>query len=125
MARLPLRRSLRAGAVYDILLGFVIVATGPGLLRALGHPLSDGALFYFHLASLPLWILPVLYWTASRAVDPDPFRGPVLWARGAGGAAILFLVFAIPPEVRWIFAAIGVIDLGWAVLHAALWRRSA
>jgi hypothetical protein len=119
--RLALRRSLLAGALYDALLGTVVLLAGTALRRAMGAPVSDP--FHFQLAALPLFLLPVLYLAAARAADPDPFRPAILWARGGGGACLLVLVAAHRPPAPWLYVVIGALDLGWALLHAALWRR--
>jgi hypothetical protein len=119
--RRALRRSLILGAAYDVVLGAVIVAVGVRLLGALGQPVPDR--FHFHLTLLPLFLLPALYWAAARAADPDPFRLPVLCARGGGGSLILLAVLLWPPHAAWVYLAIAAGDLVWAGVHAGLWRR--
>ena len=119
--RRALRRSLGAGALYDLVLGLGILLAGPELGDALGAPVRDP--FHFHLAALPLLLLPALYGAAARAADPDPFRPAVLWARGGGGALLLAFTAAFRPEAPAVYVAIGALDLAWAALHAALWRR--
>ena len=120
--RRPLRRSLVAGAVYDLALGLFIVLFGPRALVALGYPVPD-PVFLFYLSGLALFILPVLYGAASRAAQVDPFRAPVLWARAGGGAFILLVTLLFPPPGAWIYAGVAAADLVWAAVHAALWNR--
>ena len=121
-SRGALRASLRAGAVYDVVLGIGILFLGRRLLAALGYAVLPPA-FLFRLAALPLFLLPALYLAAARATDPDPFRGPVLWARGVGGLIVLALVLAHRPPAAGIYAAVGAADLVWAAVHAGLWRK--
>ena len=123
VSRPALRRTLLAGAVYDLVLGLFILFLGRTAMARLGHPLPDHAVFYFSLASLPLLVLPALSAAAARATDPDPFRPAVLWARGAGGALVLLLALTLRPEPLWLFLIVGTLDGVWACLHAALWRR--
>ena len=118
-----LRRSLVAGAVYDLVLGLFVLTLGPDLMARLGHPLSVAALFYFRLAALPLCILPIVYISAARSPHVDAFRIPVLGLRGLGGGLVLASLL-LGPEPAWLFLAIGFGDLGWAMLHAFLWRAS-
>jgi hypothetical protein len=119
--RRALRRSLYLGAVYDLLLGLFVLTAGARVLAALGQPLPDR--LHFHLALLPLVLLPALYVSAARATDPDPFRPAVLWARTGGGVLILLATALWRPEAVWIYASIGVGDLAWAGVHWGLWRR--
>lgn len=123
LPRRALRVSLLGGAVYDLLLGCTILFAGEGIMDALGAPVS-GFPFYFALASIPLFILPVLYSVAAFSHPMDGFRAPVLWARGGGGLLIILFVILHRPGAAWLFTVIGLVDLGWAVLHAALWRSS-
>jgi hypothetical protein len=116
-----LRRTLLAGAFYDLVLGAGTALAGPAILASLGAPVADR--FLFTLALLPLFVLPVLYRAAARASDLAPFRLPVLWARAGGGGLILVLTLVLRPGAAGIYLAIAVVDLGWAALHAALWPR--
>ena len=118
----PLRRSLLAGAAYDLALGLFIVLAGPRVFEWLGHPLGE-AQFHFALGALPLFVLPVLYHGAARAGDTEPFRIPVLWARAGGGGLILLGVLLFQPPLAWIYVAVGLGDWAWAILHLGLWRR--
>jgi hypothetical protein len=120
--RKPLRQSLVLGAGYDLILGAYILILGRPTLEALGHPVPEPG-FYFLLAALPLLLLPALYVSAARSEALDAFRPAVLWARGGGGAFILLLVLTLQPEASWLFLVIGVLDLGWALLHQFLWRH--
>ncbi len=122
--RRRLRASLVAGAVYDLGLGAFIMTAGPRAIRAAaGLPPAD--LFTFRLAALPLFLLPALYLAAARARAVDPFRAPVLWARGAGGAIVIALAVLHHPPGAAVYAAVGIADLAWAAVHAALWGRPA
>lgn len=117
-----LRGSLVAGAIYDLALGFWILFYGLRFLSGLGYA-PGGSSFLFHMAALPLLLLPVLYVSAARAKDTKAFRPAVLWARGGGGAVLLMLVLVHRPEAGEIYALLGVADLVWATLHALLWRK--
>jgi hypothetical protein len=121
LPRRALRISLLGGAVYDLVLGCLILVQGGRIMDALGAPVT-GFSFYFALASTPLFILPVLYSVAAFSDPMDGFRAPVLWARGGGGLFIVLLVILHRPGAAWVFVLIGLADLGWAVLHASLWR---
>lgn len=121
LPRRALRISLLGGAVYDLLLGCLILISGQGIMDALGSPVT-GFPFYFALAAAPLFILPVLYSVAAFSDPIDGFRAPVLWARGGGGLFVILLVILHRPGAAWLFVLIGVMDLAWAVLHAVLWR---
>jgi hypothetical protein len=92
-------------------------------MAALGAPVDEFR-FHFYLSALPLLVLAVLYATAARAADPDPFRVPVLWARAGGGALLVLLALFLNPPAAGLFVLVGGIDLGWAVLHALLWARA-
>jgi hypothetical protein len=121
-ARSGLRRSLIAGAVYDVALALFIVFAGEGAVARLGAPLPAGALFFFRLAALPLLLLPALYLAAAAAGDPGPFKAAVLWARGGGGAILIGLALLHRPEPLWLFLGVGVADLAWWAVHGLLWR---
>lgn len=121
LPRRALRISLLGGAAYDLLLGCLVLFGGGPIMAALGHPVT-GYAFYFALASAPLFVLPVLYGVAALSESPDGFRAPVLWARGGGGLLIVLLAILHRPGAAWLFVLIGGLDLGWAVLHAVLWR---
>ncbi len=116
-----LRTSLLAGAAYDLALGLFILVFGPRAMAGLGSPVT-GSEFYFHLAALPLLVLPVLYAGAARSPAVDAFRPSVLWARGGGGAFVLILAALLRPVGAGVFVAVGAADLGWALVHAVLWR---
>jgi hypothetical protein len=117
-----LRLSLRLGAIYDLLLAGTVLLAGRSLFNLLGIPLPE-PYFYLPLATLPLILLPVLYLAAARAGDCDPFRAPVLWARGGGGGVILMIALLEAPTGMGLLVAIGIVDLLWAGIHGALWRR--
>lgn len=119
--RRALRGSLAAGAVYDLVLGLFILALGPAAMAAVGSPVP-GSTFFFRLAALPLFVLPVLYVSAAHAPAVDAFRAPVLWARGGGGAFVLVLTALVRPGAAGVFLAVGAADLVWALVHALLWR---
>jgi hypothetical protein len=119
--RRALRASLLAGAAYDLALGLFILVLGPPVMTGLGSPIQ-GSTFLFRLAALPLFVLPVLYAVAARSPAVDAFRPAVLWARGGGGAFILALTAILHPGAAGVFTAIGLVDLGWAAIHALLWR---
>jgi hypothetical protein len=121
--RKALRRSLVAGAVYDLVLGCFILVVGSRVMASLGHPVT-GFEFYFTLAAAPLLLLAVLYAVAAVSRPIDVFRAPVLWARGGGGVIILLLTAVHRPGAAWLFFVIGAVDLLWAALHAALWRTA-
>jgi hypothetical protein len=121
--RRTLRLGLRAGAIYDLALGGFIWFGGRPVMEALGYPLPDHALFYFMLATLPLFLLPGLYLAAARAPDVDPFRGAVLWARGGGGSLLILCAIAYQPPPTPMFILIGVLDLAWAAFYYLIWRR--
>ncbi|NNF08438.1 MAG: hypothetical protein HKN21_16880 [Candidatus Eisenbacteria bacterium] len=119
---LALRRSLIFGAIYDLAVGLTILLWFPGLFLWLNlEPPEDRFLLY--LSVLPLMVLPVLYWRAATTRDALRYRIPVLWARGGGGAMILALTLWLKPEGTWVYLSIGAIDIGWAFLHAVLYRR--
>ncbi len=120
--RVGLRRSLIAGAAYDVALAAFILLAGGDMLARLGAPLPLGALFFFRLSALPLLLLPALYLSAAVAGDPGPFRPAVLWARGGGGAILIALALLHRPQPLWLFLGVGVVDVAWWVLHATLWR---
>lgn len=120
--RKPLRRSLVFGAVYDLVLGVYILILGRPTMEAWGHPVPEPG-FYFLLGSLPLLVLPMLYLSAARSEALDAFRPAVLWARGGGGGLVLLLTLTLHPAVSWMFLTIGILDLGWALLHRILWRH--
>ena len=119
--RRGLRISLAAGAAYDLALGGFILLAGKRVMAALGHPVPEPG-FYYTLGALPLLILPVLYGSAARSSAIDAFRPAVLWARGGGGLLLLGLTQRLGPEPAWIFLTIGLLDIGWAVVHRVLWR---
>ncbi len=120
--RRGLRRSLVAGAVYDLGLALVILLAGQSLLARLGAGLPEACAFYLRLGALPLLLLPALYLAAAAAGDPDPFRAAVLWARGGGGAALLVFTLLDGPQPFRLFLALGLMDLIWCGLHWRLWR---
>ena len=99
-----------------------MLTLGPWAMRLLGEPLEGQALYFFRLSALPLCILPLVYMTASRSPHLDTFRIPVLGLRGLGGALVL-VSLAFGPRPAWLVAAIGLLDLGWAAVHAILWKR--
>lgn len=117
-----LRLSLRLGAAYDLALALFILSVGPAAMARMGAPLPEGAAFYYRLASLPLILLPALYLAAASAREPDPFRPAVLWARGGGGLFLIALTLLHAARPAWLFLGIGLGDLLWGALHAALWR---
>jgi hypothetical protein len=121
--RTGLRRSLVAGAVYDLALGIFVLTVGPAVMARLGHPLSGAGPYYFRLAALPLCILPVVYLSAARSPQVDAFRAPVLGLRVLGGGLVLASLL-LGPQPASLFLAIGLGDLAWAGLHAFLWRGS-
>lgn len=120
--RAALRTSLQAGALYDLAVGAVLLAAGERVFAALGFELRSDP-FLLRLASLPLFVLPALYATAARSPHVDAFRPAVLAARGGGGLLILALTALYRPPAAPVYAAIGVIDAGWALLHFVLWKR--
>ena len=122
--RRGLRISLLAGAAYDLILGFFVLILGRRVLEMMGHPLSEPE-FYFSLATLPLFLLPVLYTIAAFSDSIAGFRPAVLWARAGGGLMIILLTGVHNPEAAWVFWCIGIIDLGWAGIHALMWREDA
>jgi hypothetical protein len=117
-----LRRSLIAGAAYDVVLAAFILLAGDDALARLGAPLPAGALFFFRLAALPLLLLPALYLAAAVAGDPGSFKAAVLWARGGGGAILIGLALLHRPQPLWLFLGVGVADLAWCAVHGLLWR---
>lgn len=123
MTRRALRRSLVAGAVYDLLLAAFVLFFAAGFLRFLGHP-DPSSPFHFRLAALPLLLLPALYLGAARARELQAFRLPVLWARGGGGSLVILGALIHRPDATWIYLAVGALDLGWGALHLILWREA-
>ena len=123
LGRTALRRSLMAGAVYDLCLGAFVLVLGPWMMARLNEPLDGPALYYFRLSALPLCVLPLVYFAAARSVHVDAFRLPVLGLRGLGGALVLASL-VLGPRPAWLVLTIGLLDLAWAWLHAMLWRRS-
>jgi len=121
-ARSGLRRSLIAGAVYDLALALFIVFAGEGTVARLGAPLPAGTLFFFRLAALPLLLLPALYLAAAAAANPGPLMAAVLWARGGGGAILIGLALLHRPQPLWLFLGVGAADLAWCAVHGLLWR---
>ena len=61
--------------------------------------------------------LPALYLAAARAAAVDPFRAPVLWARGGGERSSSCFALLVPPPGAWIYLAVGGLDLVWAAVH--------
>jgi hypothetical protein len=118
-----LRVSLLAGAAYDLALGAFVLVWGERIMDGLGHPLGVSRPFFL-MASLPLFLLPAVYVGAAAARDTLPFRLPVLWARGGGGVGLFLLTVLGKPPVPWLFLGFAVLDVGWALLHLALWRRN-
>lgn len=121
--RRALRLSLAAGAVYDLVLGLVILVAGEKLLAALGSPGVEPR-FYLYLGALPLLLLPALYLVAARSAAVDAFRPAVVWARGGGGSILILLTVLLGPPVPGLFMAIGVADLLWLAVHLRLWAAS-
>jgi len=120
--RRALRRSLIAGALYDLILGLFMLVAGSWTMSRLGEPLEGQALYWFRLSALPLCILPVIYLTAARSSHLDAFRLPVLALRGLGGGLVLASLL-LEPRPAWLVLVVGLLDVGWAFLYFILWHR--
>ena len=81
------------------------------------------SLFHFHLAALPLFLLPVFYWSAARARSIDGFRAGVLWARLGGGGLVLLATLLDRPVLWGVYVVVGLLDWGFGALHFGLWNR--
>ena len=113
-----LRRTLWAGAAYDVALGLFILFGSPAAFRALGYTGAPDSPFY-SLSTLPLFVLPLVYVAAARARDTREFRLPVLGARLLGGLLVIGWVLWQRPEAPAVYVTIGVVDWVWAGLHYA------
>ena len=121
MTHRPLRLSLKVGAVYDLALAGGILLGAEAVFRLMGYREPDS--FLVRMSVLPLLVLPVLYWAASKASDLGVFKVPVLWARGFGGSFILAAAAVGQPEGLWVYGLIGLLDLAFFLVHLLLWRR--
>ena len=114
-----LSTAFRAGALYDWVLGLVILAAHPEVFRLFRIP-PPGDLFYFRTNSLVLFLLGLYYWEIGR--DPGARRWAA-WtavaARFGGGALLLVLALAHRPPGTGLFLAFAGIDFLWGALWFA------
>lgn len=114
-----LRRSMAAGAIYDLGLGLSIVVALEFLSSILPIPFPSEP-FYARVVGVLLIGLGVFYGIA--ALD---LRGHV---RNVGGAVLvrtfggtyLIAYAALDASVSWCFLVFGIVDLMWALLHVVL-----
>jgi len=116
-----LRASLVLGALYD--LGFAAsMVLAPQLpARLLSLPLP-GERFYLSVLAVLLSMLALLYLVAAE--DPRRYSAVVLVAAlgRCAGAAAFALAAAGRPDLAGLWPLAG-IDLGFGVVHGALWKR--
>ena len=118
-----LAAALRAGAVYDWILGLVILAALPVLFRLFQTPRPDD-LFFFRMNALALLLLGLFYWGVGT--DPVGRRWAVRLAvsiRYLGGLLLMVLTAVHRPEGWATYVAFGVADLAWGTLWLVLLSR--
>lgn len=115
-----LRASLVLGALYD--LGFagsmVLAPQLPARMFSLPLP---GERFYLSLLAVLLSMLALLYLVAAQ--DPRRYSAVVLVAAlgRCAGAAALALAAVDRPDLAGLWPLAG-IDLGFGLVHGALWK---
>lgn len=114
-----LRWSLVAGAVYDFVFAFLMLAAPELPERLLAVP-QPGEPFYLWLMAVFLFMVGAVYLLA--AYDPISYRGliPLAILGRTAGAAVLAAGAASGPDLGGLyFLAAG--DFAFAVVHAACW----
>ena len=121
----PLRLAvaLRAGAVYDWILGLAILVAHPVMFQIFLVPRPED-LFLFRMNALTLWMLGLFYWTIAR--DPVGRRWAArlaVFIRYLGGLFLLMLTLFHRPDGWVTYAAFGIVDFAWGTLWLALMSR--
>ena len=113
-----LRRSLVAGAIYDLALAALLVAAPevPERLLAVPRPGED---FYLWMLALLVALMAAVYLLA--AYDPFSYYGNVVIAVGGRGAAGLVLLFAAWQSGLAGLYPLAAGDLVFALVHAVFW----
>lgn len=117
-----LRRSMLAGAIYDLLLGLSIV----GALQVLGQLLPipfPSEPFYARTQGVLLLGLATFYAFAALDLERNirNVAGAIV-ARTVGGLYVGCYPF-FDSEVSAFFVVFGLLDLAWAALHIYLLKR--
>jgi len=114
--------ALRAGAVYDWILGLVILVAHPAMFRLFHVPQPDD-LFHFRMNALALGLLGFFYWgVAVDTVGRQWAARLAVSIRYLGGLFLLILTLAHRPAGWSTYALFGVIDLAWGTLWLVMLR---
>jgi hypothetical protein len=115
---------LRAGALYDWLLGAVILAAHPAVFRLFRTPPPDD-LHLFRMNALTLALLGLFYWRAAG--EPRVRRwaaGVAVLLRVVGGTILILLTLAHRPPGAGTYIAFGLVDYLWGAVLAVALRRA-
>ena len=116
-----LRISLYVGAVYDVLLGGAMAFAPQLLATILDVPVPTAP--YGWVLAVVLVMLGGFY--ALGAYDPVSYRGNIVVAiLGRAAAGLVLLGAAMSNDALRGFALPGIVDLSFAVVHAAGWIPS-
>ncbi|TPW17292.1 MAG: hypothetical protein FD129_431 [bacterium] len=116
-------RALQAGALYDWILGLVILAAHPAIFRLFQTP-PPADLFLFRMNALALFLLGLFYW--ALAANPTGWRWTTRLAiniRFLGGLFLLGLTAFHRPEGWPTYMAFGLADIAWGTLWLVLLSR--
>jgi hypothetical protein len=112
---------MKLGALYDIVLGLLILAALQLLAGILPIPMPHQP-FYARMAGLLLIGLGGFYALAGLDIERHLRLVPVAISVRAVGGAYIALYPLLDGSVSWFFIVFGALDIGWAAVHLALLR---